>query len=820
MSVTTGPSAPPEPAAPALADGVELIGEMRGSGYRTPPALVRRADGQVIQLTRLLYLVLAAVDGRRTHAGIAADVSDRFDRTVSAENVATLVQQQLLPLGLLRLADGTQPAVKKANPLLGLRFKYVVSDPAATRRITAPFAALFHPLVVALVLAGFLVICWWVLFEKGLASAAHEAIYQPGLLLVVFAVTVLSAGFHEFGHASAARYGGSTPGAMGMGLYLVWPAFYTDVTDSYRLGRGGRVRTDLGGLYFNAIVAVAMFGLWWVYQWDALLLVIATQVLQMIRQLAPLVRFDGYHVLADVTGVPDLYHHIKPILLGLLPQNWHKPETKVLKPWARTVVSVWVLLVVPLLVASLVVMVVAFPRVAATAWDSIGNQWAAFRTAFGAGDVLEMATRLLSIVAIGLPVFGTAYILVRLVRRTSTRVWAATEGKPAQRALAVVVALAIVAGLAWAWWPEDDRYRPIRSYERGTLTDVLPLSSAPAGLAPGVVSRSATLWPASQPLPTADEPALAVVLVPREGGSATASETVPTGGTGTGTGGAPEAGDVATADDQTWVFPFNRPPAPGEGDNQALAVNTEDGSTLYDVAFALVWAEGDTTDNVNSAYALASCRDCTTVAIAFQVVLVVGQSDTIVPQNLAAAVNYNCISCVTAALARQLVLTIEGPLSDLAMEELTALWQEIAAFGADLEGLSLGEIQARLTSYEEQIIAIIERDQGPLVPSRTEASASASPTPSGTAGPSASPGAGASPTTSGDGTTTGGTDSDPTAGEPSATTDSEPTTEPTPAEEPEPTPTAGATGPTEETAAAEPEPTPTVEPTPTTSTSP
>ena len=287
MSVTTGPSAPPEPAAPPLADGVELIGEMRGSGYRTPPALVRRADGQVIQLTRLLYLVLAAVDGRRTHAEIAAEVSDRFDRTVSAENVATLVQQQLLPLGLLRLADGTQPAVKKANPLLGLRFKYVVSDPAATRRITAPFAALFNPLVVALVLAGFLAICWWVLFEKGLASAAHEAIYQPGLLLVVFAVTVLSAGFHEFGHASAARYGGSTPGAMGMGLYLVWPAFYTDVTDSYRLGRGGRVRTDLGGLYFNAIVAVAMFGLWWVNQWDALLLVIATQVLQMIRQLAP-----------------------------------------------------------------------------------------------------------------------------------------------------------------------------------------------------------------------------------------------------------------------------------------------------------------------------------------------------------------------------------------------------------------------------------------------------------------------------------------------------------------------------------------------------
>ena len=114
---------------------------------------------------------------------------------------------------------------------------------------------------------------------------------------------------------------------MGAGLYLVWPAFYTDVTDSYRLGRAGRVRTDLGGLYFNAIVAVGIAGIWWATGYDALLLVVATQILQMVRQLTPLVRFDGYHVLADVTGVPDLFHRIKPTLLGVLPWRWRHPET-------------------------------------------------------------------------------------------------------------------------------------------------------------------------------------------------------------------------------------------------------------------------------------------------------------------------------------------------------------------------------------------------------------------------------------------------------------------------------------------------------------
>jgi putative peptide zinc metalloprotease protein len=268
------------------ADGVQLLGAVPGSGYRVAPALVRRGDGQTIQLTPLLYAVLEQVDGSRTTADVAEAVGAAIGRQVSAADVETLCDSKLRTLGVLKKADGSDPEVRRSNPLLALRFKYVVSDPEVTRRVTAPFALLFAPVVVVVLVAAFLAVCGWVLLHKGLASATHQAFDQPALLLTVFALTVVSAGFHEFGHAAAARYGGSTPGAMGTGLYLVWPAFYTDVTDSYRLGRAGRVRTDLGGLYFNAIVAVAMFGVWWVTGWDAILLIIATQVLQMVRQLA------------------------------------------------------------------------------------------------------------------------------------------------------------------------------------------------------------------------------------------------------------------------------------------------------------------------------------------------------------------------------------------------------------------------------------------------------------------------------------------------------------------------------------------------------
>ena len=103
---------------------------------------------------------------------------------------------------------------------------------------------------------------------------------------------------------------------MGAGLYMVWPAFYTDVTDAYRLARRDRLRVDLGGLYFNAIVAVATVGAWCVWRVDALLLLVALQLIQMVKQLSPVIRADGYHILSDLTGVPDLYAHIGPTLAG------------------------------------------------------------------------------------------------------------------------------------------------------------------------------------------------------------------------------------------------------------------------------------------------------------------------------------------------------------------------------------------------------------------------------------------------------------------------------------------------------------------------
>jgi putative peptide zinc metalloprotease protein len=254
-----------------------------------------------------------------------------------------------------------------------------------------------------------------------------------------------------------------------------------------------------------------------------------------------------------------------------------------------------------------------------------------------------------------------------------------------------------MAALAWAWWPDGGTYRPVQPYERGTLADATASIIPSAATAPreGGSGRTIALWPEGAAKPTRENPQLAMVLVPLE---------------------RPAADSAAFSGSNTapsWVFPFDRPEAPEKDGNQALAVNTTDGSVTYSVAFALVWAEdGEPVDARNEAYAFASCTGCAAVAVGFQVVLIVGQADIVVPENLSAAANYNCLKCLTYALASQLVLTLEGPLSEEGMASLQALWAEIAEYGRTIQNVPLSEIQGRLAAYKEQITAIIKADAG------------------------------------------------------------------------------------------------------------
>lgn len=408
---------------PTLAQGVELLGEYKDTGFREPVWIVRRPDGRVIQLPRLLQLVLEEIDGTRDVAEISERLTVRLQRPVSPGNVTYLIDSKLHPAGVAGLPGQPAAQPQGTNPLMAPVLRVAVIPSALVQRVSRFFAPLFVPWIVGAVLLGLIVFDIWLFAQHSLGPAVEEVVVRPALLLCVFGLLVASTAFHELGHAAACRYGSGRPGVIGVGLFMVWPVFYTDVTDAYRFGRSGRLRTDLGGLYFNALFILGTAAVYARTQFEPLLVFVLIQHMLAFQQLMPWPRLDGYFVLSDLTGVPDILIRIRPLLAGLVARRRVDSRVAALKGWVRAVVSVYIIAFIALLIPLCVLLVRNLPRILRQSQHSIERYGDLALQSWQAGHTVAATLAILQIVILLLPLLGIAVTLAQATRLLKNRVF-------------------------------------------------------------------------------------------------------------------------------------------------------------------------------------------------------------------------------------------------------------------------------------------------------------------------------------------------------------------------------------------------------------
>jgi putative peptide zinc metalloprotease protein len=446
--------------APALAQGVALLGEYQGSGFTEPHYLIVRADQQVLHVSRLLFVVASNIDGRSSLEEIAERVSEEYGRTLDTDGLEFLVSAKLQPMGIVadaltddqaslglpvttaptltpgrpkpaQMNPAPTPAIRtpaaphptpsrllpRANPLLALRFRVTLVPAQVTPFLARMLAPLFYGPVVVLGLIGFVLADAWLFREASLRSAVEAFLSDPPMLLTVLGILLAATLVHEFGHAAACRYGGAQPGKIGAAIFVVFPAFFTDVTQSYRLGRGGRVRTDLGGVYFNVLTIAALTAIYAQTRSAAVLIAIVFVHAEALQQLWPIGRLDGYFVVADLVGVPDLFSRIAPILRSAIPGRATHPKVSELRRSARLVVTLWVVVTGPLMLGMLAFMLWNAPSITVQVIDAMSQQWAELQSAINAGDAARITLAALSLVLLPLPLLGLAWLVLGILRR-------------------------------------------------------------------------------------------------------------------------------------------------------------------------------------------------------------------------------------------------------------------------------------------------------------------------------------------------------------------------------------------------------------------
>ncbi len=138
---------------------------------------------------------------------------------------------------------------------------------------------------------------------------------------------------HELGHALVAKHFGAEVHELGIMLLVFVPTLYSDVSDIWRLpSRWHRMAVSAAGMGVELLLAAVATFVWWFSEPGIVnLLALNTMVVASMGTLLinanPLMRYDGYYLLADLTETPNLWQRSRDAYRSRLGRLVFRPRT-------------------------------------------------------------------------------------------------------------------------------------------------------------------------------------------------------------------------------------------------------------------------------------------------------------------------------------------------------------------------------------------------------------------------------------------------------------------------------------------------------------
>jgi len=251
--------------------------------------------------------------------------AEAIARRVSRETTLTLPPARVIAVQNFLSANQllAQPAVRGRNGAGGGVLRLLMSN-WLYRRFPLLEPDGFLGATLAWTRFFFSPLFWWLTLFAG-SFGLYLAARQWDVFLATFPYLFSSSGLfafslavvlvkfcHELAHAyTAKRYGVAVP-VIGVALLILWPVFYTDTTDAWRL-RERRQRLAIGGAGILVELAVAAHAtLLWSFlppgpvKSVVFILATSTWFTSLLVNLNPCMRYDGYYLLADLWDIPNL----------------------------------------------------------------------------------------------------------------------------------------------------------------------------------------------------------------------------------------------------------------------------------------------------------------------------------------------------------------------------------------------------------------------------------------------------------------------------------------------------------------------------------
>lgn len=293
------------------------------------------------------WFVIGLMNGQRPLQAIWDAAVERFgDEAPTQEEVIRLLGQLHVADAvqcevsidvdeLLRRAQRLERRTRLQRWLAPLAIKIPLFDPDRLLERWLPwYRPFFGPLgaLLWLALVGWAAVAavqHWDLLTHDISNR----VLAPENLLVLWLVFPLLKAAHEFGHACAVKAWGGEVHEMGIMLLVLMPVPYVDASSASAFPeKRRRVVVGAAGMLVElAIAAVALF--FWLEMQPGVLRAVLFNVMliagisTVLFNANPLLRFDGYYILADLIEIPNLRQRATQYLSGLFERNLFGMQT-------------------------------------------------------------------------------------------------------------------------------------------------------------------------------------------------------------------------------------------------------------------------------------------------------------------------------------------------------------------------------------------------------------------------------------------------------------------------------------------------------------
>jgi putative peptide zinc metalloprotease protein len=269
-------------------------------------------EGRHFEINEAVARLIIVMQKSETLSEVAEQYRGTNDRQYSESELEKIIEKYIIPI-----IDAFKRPEK--HPFF---FKFELLSKSTIEKFSNILKIVFHKYAITVLLSCIIVIeTLFFINSTQLISLSGMNVYIiSGVILLMLASSFM----HELGHASACRYFKVEHGGVGFGLYMTFPVFYTDVSETWKLKRKERIIVNMAGIYFQLIMLMPFFLIYFLTGNNILKWFLLTVNVNLFVTLNPFFKFDGYWIMSDLLGVPNLRKRSTELISYFLKKMFHR----------------------------------------------------------------------------------------------------------------------------------------------------------------------------------------------------------------------------------------------------------------------------------------------------------------------------------------------------------------------------------------------------------------------------------------------------------------------------------------------------------------